>query len=198
MGRPGARGDWDDSGNHSVLQRPPSGWGGGGGWRGANTQQPCLADVNSFTVTELLRNPKYEWANDYGTWLQEENRRCPDGRVWALPFSELVQDFPSLLTAHWGEVVWVSAPRRSTFPSITCVSELLNPRGGASIWKQCIMLCLLEIFCRGHAWGRGRTGLEDFLLRRRHHFTCWPQPNRLTVCLVENDLASTVRHTRLI
>lgn len=49
----GAPGDWDDSGNRSVPQRLRFGG-------VANIQQPCLADVNSSTVTELLCNPKYE------------------------------------------------------------------------------------------------------------------------------------------
>lgn len=44
-------GDWDDSGNHSVPQRR--------GFAGvASVQQPGLADVNSSTLTELLRNPE--------------------------------------------------------------------------------------------------------------------------------------------
>lgn len=71
----GERGDCDESGNHGDPHEP-SFW-------GVNIQQPRLPDVNSSTVTELLCNSNYEWANEYDTRLREENRLCPDGRVCA-------------------------------------------------------------------------------------------------------------------
>lgn len=51
-------------------------------------------------------------------------------------------------TAHWGRVVWVRALPCLSFPSVTCVVELLNPRSGTSIWKWLIESCLMENFRR--------------------------------------------------
>lgn len=125
---------------------------------GVTVRQPCLPDVNSSTVTELLCNSNYEWVNEYGTRLRKENRQRPDGRVCTSVFSFFSQRAHffqlhavfsiTVKTAHWGRVVWVRALPCFSFPSVTCVIELLNPSSGILIWKWLIVSCLMEIFLR--------------------------------------------------